>query len=109
MNTAIRNSASEADLAKSGARADPTRESWSALESMIATLIDEMRILRWTYVQAHSDTSVPRPTPVPRPGVSDRKGKLMKLADAQKIDPRLRGLSEREAQEMLDRMTGRGR
>jgi hypothetical protein len=98
----------EADLAKSGARADPTQERWSAVESMLATVIDEMRISRWTYVQAHSDKTIPKPTPIPRPGVPSRTGRLMKLSDAQRIDPRLRGLGEAEAQAMLDRLTGKG-
>jgi len=109
LNTSIRNSSSEAELAKSGARADPAKERWSAVESMMATIIDEMRISRWTYAQAHSETTVTKPTPIPRPGVAARNGRVMRLVDAQRIDPRLRGLSEDEAQAMLDRMTGRGR
>ena len=103
----MRNDMPESEMAKASARSDPAKGSWSTVESMLASLIDEVRIGNWLYVQAHSEQSVTRPTPIRRPGV-ERKGKLMTIEDAQKIDPRLRGLSAEDAQAMLDRMTGRG-
>jgi hypothetical protein len=109
MNTAIRNDTPEKDLALHGAESDYTAGKWSSIESMLATVIDEMRLSRWTYVQAHSESAIPKPTPIPRPGLPSRYGKVISIEDAQKIDPRLRGLSRDEAQAMLDRMSGRGR
>ncbi len=78
------------------------------METLLAALVDEVRMNTWVYVQAHSDKRVERPTPIRRPGLPARRERRMSLADAQMIDPRLRGLSEEEAQETLDRMTGRG-
>lgn len=107
MNTAIRNDAPERDLAIQGAEVDPARGRWSAVESMLASILDEIRMGNWAFVQANSETSVPRPEPIPRPGVH-RRGKVMRIEDAMKIDPRLRGLSPEEAQAVMDGMTGRG-
>jgi hypothetical protein len=107
LSTAMRNNMSERDL--SANVGDPAEGKWSSLEILLASLIDEMRQNSWLYVQAHSDKSVPRPSPVPRPGLAKRAERRMSLADAQRIDPRLRGLAEDEAQALLDRMTGRGR
>jgi len=78
------------------------------METLLAALVDEVRMNTWVYVQAHSDKRVERPTPIRRPGLPARRERRMSLADAQMIDPRLRGLSEEEAQETLDRLTGRG-
>lgn len=105
----MRNDAPEAELAKGGAKYDPARGRWSALESMMAALIDEVRLNTWAYVQAHNEQSVPKPEPIRRPGVTGRRGKLMPLVDAARIDPRLRGMSEEEAQWFMDKVTGRGR
>lgn len=108
-NTAVRNSMPESELMKGGARHDPVTGKWSSLELLLATLIDEVRNNTWVYVQAHNERSIPKPTPIRRPGIPSRQGKIMSLADAQKIDPRLRGMSEEEAQATLDRLIGRGR
>lgn len=108
MNTAIRNDASESELAISSAKADPARGRWSATDSMLASILDEMRMGNWAYVQVHSEQSVPRPEPIRRPGVSGRRGKLMTLEAAMKIDPRLRGMESGEAQQFLDGVRGRG-
>lgn len=107
MNTAIRNDTPEEVMA-ARAEGDPTKARWSPLESMLALLIDEVRINTWAYVQSNSKSSVPRPDPIRRPGVTVRRRKTLNLADAQKLDPRLAGLGEAEAQAMLDRITGRG-
>jgi hypothetical protein len=107
LNTAMRNDMTDIELASG--TSDPSNGKWSSTEIMLAALIDEVRHGNWIYVQAHSDRTVPRPSPVPRPGLPKRRGRIMSLEDAQKIDPRLRGLAEEEAQALLDRMTGRGR
>lgn len=108
LNTVIRNNALERDLALHEAKADPAKSSWSTVETLLASLVDEMRINTWVYVQAHSDKKVPKPDPIRRPGSEKRRGKLMSIEDAQRLDPRLRGMSAEEAQATLDRMTGRG-
>lgn len=105
----MRNNMSESDLAKSGAVSDPAQGKWSHIEILLATLIDEIRSINANYVQAHSEHKITPPTPIRRPGATARRGKLMSLAEAQKIDPRLRGLSEEEAQATLDIIAGRGR
>lgn len=107
MNTAIRNDAPESELAKSSAQSDPARGRWSATESMLASILDEIRMGNWAYVQVHSERSVPKPEPVRRPGVSARRGKIMTLENAMKIDPRLRGMEPDEAQRFLDGVRGR--
>ncbi len=104
----LRNNAPETELAKGSAKYDPSKGKWSALESMMASLIDEVKINTWVYVQRHSEQAVPKPDPIRRPGVTGRRGKLMSVTDAARIDPRLRGMSEDEAQRFMDEVTGRG-
>lgn len=109
MNTAIRNLTPDDKLAD--AAGDPTKARWSTMEGLLATLIDEVRQLSWVYASAHTDTKIPRPEPIKRPGVSGpsrRKLKRISLVDARRLDPRLRGLADAEAQTKLDRLTGRG-
>jgi hypothetical protein len=108
LNTAIRNDASESELARSSAQSDPTQGRWSATDSMLASILDEIRMGNWAYVQVHSEQSVRRPEPIRRPGVSGRRSKVMTLEDAMKIDPRLRGMEPDEAQSFLDGVRGRG-
>lgn len=105
----MRNDTPEAELAKGGVKYDPAHGRWSVMESMLASLIDEVRYNTWAFIQVHSEQAVTKPEPIRRPGVTGRRGKLMPLSDAMKIDPRMRGMSEEEAQEFMDRMTGRGR
>jgi hypothetical protein len=106
LNTAIRNLMPEDKLAENAG--DPTKAPWSAAETLLASVIDEIRNLGWTYVQGHSDSSIPKPLPVPRPGVTGRRRlKRISLENARKLDPRLRGLSDTEVQAMLNRLTGR--
>lgn len=108
MNTAIRNSLPESELAKQGASSDPAQGRWSTLETLLAALIDEVRFGNWAFIQAHSEGNVARPSPIRRPGLA-RTGKVMTLEEAQMIDPRLRGLSAEEAQAWLDGVSRRGR
>jgi hypothetical protein len=98
----------ESELAKQGASSDPTKSTWSTVEILLASLIDEVRFGNWAYVQSWSEGNVPRPSPIRRPGLV-RTGKVMSLTEAQKIDPRLRGMSSEDAQDFLDRMHSRGR
>jgi hypothetical protein len=105
LNTAIRNATPEQELADAGG--DPVTAKWSTVEMLLATLIDETRNLRWVYTQSHSDNRVPRPEPILRPGVRVRARKQMSLEEAQRIDPRLRGLSPEDAQDQLDKLMGR--
>lgn len=108
VNTAIRNATPEDVMAAQGAKYDPKRANWSSLESLIALLIDEVRNNTWVYAQSMSKSKIARPSPIPRPGVSGRRRRTISLASAQRLDPRLRGLEEAEAQAMLDRIKGKG-
>jgi hypothetical protein len=93
-------------MSRKGAKLDPAESNWSALESLTALLIDEVRQLTWVYVQSHSEKRVPRPTQVRRPGLSERRERTLTLAAAQRLDPRLRGLSGDDAQQQLDSIFG---
>lgn len=85
---------------------DPATGKWSTVETLLAVLIDEMRIWQWIYVQAHTDKKLPRPDPIRRPGVASRPKRRLALATVQAMDPRLRGLSPEETQSRLDELTG---
>ena len=104
--TAVRNNLPEDELA---GEADPSRAPWSMVETLMAVLIDEVRALSWLYASAHSGgKTVPKPSPIMRPGASRRgRRRPFDLATAQRLDPRLRGLSVEDAQEKLNRMLGR--
>jgi hypothetical protein len=104
----MRNDTPEKILSRAEDKVDPATGRWSGVETLLAALIDEVRTNTWMYAQAHSEQKVERPTPIRRPGLPARRERRMSLADAQRIDPRLRGLSEQEAQSTLDRLTGRG-
>lgn len=103
LNTAIRNHMPEDELA--GRRGDPARAPWSTVETLMAVLIDEVRMLAWSYASAHSKGTVPKPTPISRPGAR-RSGRRrpISLETARRLDPRLRGLSDEEARERLERI-----
>lgn len=107
MNTAIRNMTPDDLLAE--AAGDSAKARWSTMESLTATLIDEVRQLAWVYASAHTDQAIPKPEPIKRPGISGARRKLKRISivDARRLDPRLRGLSDTEAQTKLDRLTGR--
>jgi hypothetical protein len=107
LNTAIRNSRSEDELA--AARPDLTEVPWSMQETLMAMLVDDIRMLSWMYASAHSPgQQVPKPSPVPRPGARRRRHRrALTLAAARKLDPRLRGLSDAQAQATLNELTGR--
>lgn len=104
--TAIRNNTPEEML--DGIEAHPELGQWSSIEALLALLVDEVRNLSWMYVSSHTQETVPRPEPVKRPGLRTRPaGRRRSLADMQRLDPRLRGLSPEEAQQKIFDMTGR--
>jgi hypothetical protein len=97
----------ESVMARAGAKHDPTKSSWSAVESLLALLVDELRNQTWTYVQSKSQKRIARPTPIRRPGIDTRRReRAISLQAAQRMDPRLRGLSDEEAQSKLDEILG---
>jgi hypothetical protein len=85
---------------------DPAKAPWSSLETMMAMVVDEIRQLGWMYASAHSNSKIPRPEPIKRPGVTGRKphGKLMDISAIRKLDPRLRGLSDEEVRERMEQI-----
>lgn len=106
LSTAVRNNTSEDELAER--IGDPTKSSWSLVETLLAALIDEVRNVGWMYASAHSDKRVPRPTPIPRPGVDSAHRRKVNVDNLKALDPRLRDLSDEEALDQYRRMTGRG-
>ena len=106
LNTAIRNGMPEDQILENAG--DPVKARWSAMESLMATLIDEVRNLIWTYQSAHTTQAIPRPESIRRPGVGKtRKLRRITLSDARKMDPRLRLVRDEDAQDVLDEITGR--
>ena len=107
MNTAMRNRLPADNIARRAG--DPVMAPWSTVEMFMATLIDEVRNVGWMYASSHSNGTIPKPVPIKRPGLSapGGSGRIVDLSQAQKLDPRLRGLSLEEAQAKLDMMIGR--
>jgi len=87
---------------------DPVSSPWSTVEMLLAQLVDEVRNVGWMYASKNTGQTIPKPMPVRRPGISRKRGKVISLDSARKLDPRLRNVPDEEAQERLDRMTGRG-
>lgn len=60
---------------------DPETEQWSRAEQLIASVRDELHILRWLYTSYHADRAHRpkwKPDPLPRPGMSPvRKRKAL--------------------------------
>lgn len=105
--TYIRNSIPEDELPEH--HGDAEKAPWSSTDSLIATLIDEIRYLSWLYAQAHSKNKLPRPQPMARPGVkaSKTKRKVMTASELKAIDPRLRDMSDEDALARYRELTGR--
>jgi len=93
-------------LAERAAGADPSKSAWSTAETLLAVLIDEIRVGNWMYASAHTDRTLSRPEPLARPGVRSRRLRRLSLADARAIDPRLRTLPDAEAVETFRRLHG---
>ena len=107
LNTVIRNRMPEEVLMERAG--DPAQSPWSSLESLMAVLIDELRQFSWMYASKNSEKTVQRPEPIKRPGIKTAaRRRAMPIAAAMAMDPRLRGLSQDEAQAQLNRITGRG-
>ena len=51
---------------------DETAE-WGTTEHLLARLIDEVQIDFWAYASGMSDEDVPKPDPIPRPGVKEEE------------------------------------
>lgn len=57
---------------------DPDSESWSRAEQLLAAIADQLGIIHWTYISAHSEKGKgPKWTPEPilRPGVTPTEKK----------------------------------
>jgi hypothetical protein len=108
LNTAIRNDMPEDKvLANFG---DPVNAPWSPLESLVASLIDEVRQLAWMYASSHSDATIKRPEPIRRPGITGRRTGRKRRMTAQEIkaiDPRMRNIPDDQVQDVLNALTGR--
>ena len=104
LNTAIRNNVPEGELLPG----DPAKGKWSSAETLLATLIDEVRAYRADFAQVNSKNTVRRPKPIARPGLGRKPGKVLDVEKLKELDPRLRGLSDEEALETYRRLTGRG-
>ena len=107
--TAIRNTIPEDELA--ARETHPERAPWSALETLLAVLIDELRNLTWVQVQKGSQERVARPEPLRRPGVKGsarRRGRPMLASELRRLDPRLRDVPDDKIQETINGMIGRG-
>lgn len=90
--TAIRNSAPEPRGDEPVTEFDAAQGRWSSAEMLMATMIDEIRLLRWTYVSAHAKNGGGAPPePVRRPGGTARRPRSRLTAEQRRaLDPRLR-------------------
>lgn len=102
LNTAIRNATPDHELAR--ATSDAARAPWSTLESLVASLIDELRQFEWMYASAHAKTAPKMPEPIRRPGITARRHgkKLMRISEIRTLDPRMRDMSDDEIRELIN-------
>lgn len=54
---------------------------WGAQEHLLASVVDELRIIDWHYVSSHSRKRVPSPPMIPRPGVRTPSEPVMSVAE----------------------------
>ena len=67
---------------------------------LLALLVDEVRLLRWTTVAASAGSAAGTPPdPVARPGAKPRK-KRLSMKDRMRLDPRLRKKAAEEGLEI---------
>ena len=99
--TALRNSAGDAPVQQEAAPADPAEGRWSSTEMLMALLVDEVRLLRWTTVAANagSNAAGSPPDPVGRPGAKPRR-KRLSMKDRLRLDPRLRQKAAEEGKDI---------
>lgn len=99
--TAFRNEAPEPATAPgaSVAEHEPDKDPWSHAEMLLARVVDEVAMLRWTTVAVQPGAKAPpAPEPMRRPGYRGRRTRRgMTLEAARKIDPRLRALPDSTA------------
>jgi hypothetical protein len=72
---------------------DPADDPWAKEDLLLASLIDEIRYLRYEYRSVNTKGKAGQPPkPVPRPGVkrSDRR-KPLTMQQRMMLDPRMRG------------------
>jgi hypothetical protein len=67
-------------------RTDSAAAPWSALEMLVASLIDEVRGLRSAYATVHTGTVIQPPAPISRPGTTAMaaKKRTSHMSDAQR-------------------------
>jgi hypothetical protein len=86
----------DGELEERGRDADPAKGRWSSSEMLLASVVDEVRVLQHLYVSAHvkQGQAGQPPAPVPRPGVGQGapRRRRPRLTDEQRrmLDPRLR-------------------
>lgn len=64
---------------------DPNDAPWSKLEILVTTLIDAVHENTWAVLQSQTDKELPRPAPMPRPGVAKEPAHRQR----KEADPRL--------------------
>lgn len=89
--TELRNAAQEDPDAPAAEPVDPSSGRWSSPEMLLALLVDEVRLLRWTMIASNAGSTAAGspPDPVGRPGAKPRK-KRLSVKDRLRLDPRLR-------------------
>jgi hypothetical protein len=94
--TAIRRSMPVSELERATEEHRPDLAPWSGTEVLLATLTDEVRLLRMITVAANGGTPEPF-TPTPRPGVPPKSAQQKRgLTEEQRraLDPRLRNQTQ---------------
>ena len=102
LNTAIRNRTPEEQLDASAG--DPAQAPWSTVETLLASLIDEIRHQSWMYASVNSKSgNIRRPEPIRRPGGTKRRGrKILRMSDVRALDPRMRDMSDNEIRKLMN-------
>jgi hypothetical protein len=100
LNTAMRNATPAEQLDMLGG--DPAQAPWSTLETLVASLVDELRTFSWMYMKVHSKSNAQQPDPIRRPGSQKRRGrKLMMMSEVRTLDPRLRDMSDDDIRALM--------
>lgn len=78
---------------------EPDKDPWSHTEMLLARVVDEVAMLRWTTVAVQPGAKAPAaPEPMRRPGYRGKRGRrAMTREQAARIDPRLRAVPESTA------------